>query len=350
MDAVGSERAALLGVSEGGPMCSLFAATYPERTVALVMMGTYAKRVSSEDYPWAPTAEVRATFEEDVRKNWGRPVGLRERAPGLVSDPQFSESVGHVFTPRRKPRSRPGAHAHEHGINVRQILPSIRVPSLVLHRAGDICVSVENGRYVASRIPGAKYVELDGDNHLPFVGDQDAILDEVEEFLTGARPEHQIDRVLVTVMFVLLDDSGSGQQDREVSEVFKTYARHELALFRGKEVEMAETHLFATFDGPARAIRCALAARDSAQRLGLPFRAGLHTGECEKRGEKMGGLTIDLGEAIARLASAGEVLVSHTVKDLVAGSGIQFDPRGERAFESPPGEWRLFAVGRGTAR
>lgn len=353
MDAVGSERAALLGVSEGGPMCSLFAATYPERTVALVMMGTYAKRVWSEDYPWAPTAEERATFEEEVRKNWGGPVGLRERAPGLVSDPQFCEWWATYLRLGASPGPALALTRMSTGIDIRQILPSIRVPSLVLHRAGDICVSVENGRYVASRIPGAKYVEFDGDNHLPFVGDQDALLDEVEEFLTGARPEHRIERVLVTVMFVLLDAAGSresGQQDPEVNEVFKTYARHELALFRGKEAEMAEAHLFATFDGPARAIRCALAIADSAQRLGLPVRAGLHTGECDIRGEKMAGVTIDLGEAIARLASAGEVLVSHTVKDLVAGSGIQFEPRSERALESSPGEWRLFAVGRGADR
>jgi class 3 adenylate cyclase len=215
---------------------------------------------------------------------------------------------------------------------------------------------VGGGRYVASRIPGAKYVELEGKDHLPFVGDQDEILDEIEEFLTGARTgagaERLFDRVLTTVMFILFDApaTASVQGWREIKELHQSYARRELSLFRGKEIEMTDHHLFATFDGPARAIRCALAIADAAARLGIRARAGLHTGECDVAGETIGGLTVQLCESVAGLASSGEVLISHTVKDLVAGSGIEFEPRGAHALESLPGEWRLFAVARGVGK
>src|ERR1044072_1055257 len=211
MNAVGSERAALCGVSEGGPMCSLFAATYPEKTLALVMIGTYAKRIWAADYPWAPTAEARAEFYEEMQRDWGGPVGLEQRAPAVAEDRQFREWWP---TSRRRGAS-PGAALAltkmNADIDVRHVLPSIRVPTLVIHRAGDECLKVEEGRYVAEKIPGAKYVELPGVDHLPFVGDQDAILDEIEEFLTGVRhaPEH--DRVLATVLFTHIDDGATGR-------------------------------------------------------------------------------------------------------------------------------------------
>jgi pimeloyl-ACP methyl ester carboxylesterase len=273
MDAVGSERAALMGVSEGGPMYSLFAATHPERTEAFVMIGTYAKRIRSVAYPWAPTKEARAGFLEEMKKNWGGPVGLEERVPSAARDPQFREwwsaylrlgaSLGAAIALTRMNAE----------IDVRNVLPSIRVPSLVIHRAGDTCLPVEGGRYVASRIPGAKYVELGGEDHLPFVGSQDEILDEVEEFLTGARPNHQIDRVLATVVFVFLDDNPP-QHAKQTIETYQSHARRELALFRGKEIEMTDEYLFASFDGPARAIRCARAIANIAARLGLRARVG----------------------------------------------------------------------------
>jgi class 3 adenylate cyclase len=236
-------------------------------------------------------------------------------------------------------------------IDLRNVLPSIRVPTLVLHRTEDACLPVGGGRYVASRIPGAQYVELEGKDHLPFVGDQDAILDRIEEFLMGVRPEHQIDRVLTTVLFVLLDDDSSdpARHERETAGVYLIQARRELAVFKGREIEVTESHLLATFDGPARAIRCAHTIADAARRLGLRARAGLHTGECDVLGEKIGGVAVRLGKAIAASARPGEVLISHTIKDLVAGSGIEFEPANTQAFEDLPGEWRLFTAVRAAA-
>ena len=227
-------------------------------------------------------------------------------------------------------------------IDVRRVLPSILVPALVIHRAGDECLKVEEGRYVASRIPGARFVELPGRDHLPFVGDQDAIVDEVEEFLTGARPEHRVDRVLTTVLFVLFEEDAATPPTE--ARPLQSHVRRELALFRGREVQLSEARLFATFDGPARAIRCALNLLDAAARLGLRARAGLHTGECDVLGEKVGGATVRLGEAVAACAPLGETLLSSTVKDLVAGSGLSFEPRGARVLADLPGEWPLFAA------
>jgi pimeloyl-ACP methyl ester carboxylesterase len=354
MDAVGSERAALLGISEGGPMCGLFAATHPERTEALVMIGSYAKRLWAEDHPWGPTEQERADFMNEMKKNWGGPIGIEERAPSMAGDPQFREWWGAYLRMGASPAAALALTQMNAEVDVRSVLPSIRVPALVIHRKNDACLPVEGGRFIASRIPGAKYVELEGKDHLPFAGDQDEILDEIEEFLTGARTgvgaERLFERVLTTILFVLFDapaTPASVQSWREMKELHQSYARRELALFRGKEIEMTDDRLFATFDGPARAIRCALAIADVTARLGMRARAGLHTGECDVTGETICGLTVQLGESVARLASSGEVLISHTVKDLVAGSGIEFEQRGAHALESLSGEWRLFAVARG---
>ncbi|HKQ76807.1 MAG TPA: alpha/beta fold hydrolase [Blastocatellia bacterium] len=336
MNAVGSERAALLGISEGGPMCSLFAATYPERTTALIMIGTYAKRKRSEDYPWAPTDEECAQFLEEIKQNWGGPVGIEKRAPSVANDPQFRKWWAAYLRIGASPGAALALTRMNAEIDVRNVLPSIRVPTLVLHCREDALLPVDGGRYVASRIPGAKFVELESKDHLPFVGNQDQILDEIEEFLTGARPEREIYRVLTTLLYIFFDDASPDMR--------KSVLRHELALFKGKEIEMTESHLLATFDGPARAIRCAQAILKSTSRLGSRLSAGLHTGECDLSGETIGGVTVRIGEAVARCARPGEVLLSHTVKDLVAGSGIEFEPRGERRFESLPGELRLFSV------
>jgi DNA-binding winged helix-turn-helix (wHTH) protein/pimeloyl-ACP methyl ester carboxylesterase len=356
MDAVGSERAALLGVSEGGPMCGLFAATAPERTEAVVMIGSYAKRLWAEDYPWGPTEQERADFMNEMKKSWGGPIGIEERAPSMAGNPQFREWWATYLRMGASPAAALALTQMNAEVDVRSLLPSIRVPALVIHRRDDACLPVGGGRFIASLIPGAKYVELEGKDHLPFVGAQDEILDEIEEFLTGARTgvgaERLFDRVLTTVLFVLFDDPApaSVQRRREIKELHQSYARRELALFRGKEIEMTVDHLFATFDGPARAIRCALAIVDAAARLGLRARAGLHTGECDVTGETIGGLTVQLGESMARLASCGEVLISNTVKDLVAGSGIAFEPRGAHTLEGLPDEWRLFAAARGVSK
>jgi pimeloyl-ACP methyl ester carboxylesterase/class 3 adenylate cyclase len=353
MDAVGSERAALCGVSEGGPMCSLFAATYPEKTIAVVMIGTYAKRIWDPEYPWAPTAEHRQEFYEEMQRDWGGPVGLEERAPSVAHDPHFREWWATYLRMGASPGAALALTKMNADIDVRHVLPSIRVPTLVIHRAGDACLKVEEGRYVAAKIPGAKYVELPGVDHLPFVGDQDAILDEIEEFLTGVRhaPEH--DRVLATVLFTRVVDrpaqvaSAGERQWRDLLERHQAHIRRELELFKGREIEMEDGHLLATFDGPARAIRAACAISDFAWRLGIKIKAGLHTGECDVIGDKVGGIAVQIGAHVTAKASVGEVLVSHTVKDLVAGSGIRFEDRGAHVLSDIPGEWGLFAVERG---
>ncbi|MBV9959463.1 MAG: adenylate/guanylate cyclase domain-containing protein [Acidobacteria bacterium] len=353
LEAVGSERAALIGVSEGGPMCSLFAATYPEKTIALVMIGTYAKRIADADYPWAPSAEERQRFYELMQREWGGPVGIVERAPSVADDPHFREWWATYLRMGASPGAALALTKMNADIDVRHVLPSIRVPTLVIHREGDLCLKVEEGRYVAQRIPGSKYVELPGVDHLPFVGDQDALLDEVEEFLTGVRHAPEYDRVLATVLFTQIVDSPAqaareGERHwRDLLERHQAYVRRELELFKGREIEMVGDGLLATFDGPARAIRCACAISDSAARLGIKIRAGLHTGECDVMEDKVGGIAVEIGAAVASHASIGEVLVSNTVKDLVAGSGIRFEERGLHTLEDIPGEWRLFAVERG---
>jgi pimeloyl-ACP methyl ester carboxylesterase/DNA-binding winged helix-turn-helix (wHTH) protein len=354
MDAVGSERAALCGVSEGGPMCSLFAATYPEKTLALVMIGTYAKRIRDDDYPWAPTPEHRQEFFEEMREQWGGPVGLEERAPSVANDPQFRQWWATYLRMGASPGAALALTQMNAEIDVRQVLPSIRVPTLVIHRSEDQCLKVEEGRYVAGKIPGARYVELPGRDHLPFVGDQDAILDEVEEFLTGVRHTLEPDRVLATVLFTQIVDSQEhaerlGETRWEaLLDKLRAHVRKEIEWFRGRDIDMIGDHPLAIFDGPARAVRCASAIRQYAARLGVQMRIGLHTGECDMVDGKVGGIAAEIGVQVANHAAPDEVLVSSTVKDLVAGSGIQFAERGAHQLTGVPGEWRLFAVDRGT--
>jgi pimeloyl-ACP methyl ester carboxylesterase/DNA-binding winged helix-turn-helix (wHTH) protein len=345
MDAVGSERAALCGVSEGGPMCSLFAATYPEKTVALVMIGTYAKRIRDAEYPWGPTAEQREQFFEVMRKQWGGPVGIEERAPSVAHDAQFREWWATYLRMGASPGAAVALTQMNAEIDVRNVLPSIRVPSLVIHRSEDQCLKVEEGRFVAERIPGAKFVELPGDDHLPFVGDQDAILDEVEEFLTGVRHRIEPDTVLATVMVARM--TGVKESTGDWWRRLHAHITKEIEWFRGREIDMVEDRLLAIFDGPARAIRCATAITEYTSRLGVETRTGLHTGECEIVDSKVSGVAVSMSVCVSFEAAAGEVLVSSTVKDLVAGSGIQFDDRGVHNLPSC-GEWRLFAVQKGS--
>ena len=341
MDAVGSERAVLIGVSEGGPMCSLFAATYPEKTTALVMIGTYAKRIRDEDYPWAPTPEQRDAFFELMKRDWGGPVGIEERAPSLAADEAFRTWWAAYLRMGASPGAAVALTKMNAEIDVRNVLPSIRVPSLVIHRQGDMCLKVEEGRFVASQIPGCKYVELGGIDHLPFVGDQDEILDEIEGFLTGMRHAGDYDRVLATVMNVKVLDAPNGSDG---PERLQAYIRRQLELFKGREVSSNGEGVLATFDGPARAIRCASAINESAIRLNVRVATGLHTGECDLLDGKYSGFAVDLAQKIAAESAPGEILVSRTVKDLVAGSGLEFDEYGVRPFAGIQGEWRLFTV------
>lgn len=350
MDAVGSERAALLGFSEGASMCALFAATYPKRTSALILFGAFAKRIWSPDYPWAPTPEERQKFFDAIEQGWGGIVDLESLAPSAAPDPQFRE----WWSTYLRLGASPGAalaHARMNTeIDIRHVLKTIRVPTLVLHRTGDQDANVEEGRYIAARIPGARFVELPGGDHLPFVGDAEAVLSEVEVFLTGVRTSPEAERILATVLFADIVDSTRHAAElgdrrwRDLLEAYYALIRRNLAAFRGREIDTAGDGVLATFDGPARAIRCACAIRDAARGLGIEIRAGLHTGECEVLGAKLSGIAVHIGARVAAEAGAGEVLVSSTVKDLVSGSGLEFDDRGPHALKGVEEEWRLFAV------
>lgn len=352
MDAVGSERAVLIGVSEGGPMCSLFAATYPERTTALVMIGTYAKRIWEKDYPWGVSLEDRTAFFELMQRDWGKPVGIEERAPSMANDEIFRNWWATYLRMGASPGAAVALTKMNAEIDVRNVLPTIRVPTLVIHRSGDMCLKVEEGRFVASSIAGCKYVELGGIDHLPFVGNQAEILDEIEEFLTGVRHSDKYDRVLATVMHIKIVDPRIEAEERgeadwqDLLKNSKVYVQRQLELFKGREISYDENGVLATFDGPARAIRCACAITDSARRLGVRVKTGLHTGECDVLGDKLGGIAVELAQQIAEEASLGEILASRTVKDLVAGSGISFQEYGVKSFPRIQGEWRLFSVKR----
>ncbi len=343
LDAVGSERAVLIGVSEGGPMCSLFAATYPERTSAVVMIGTYAKRVKDVDYPWGVSADDRQEFFDVMRREWGTPVGIEERAPSMADDGEFRTWWAEYLRNGASPGAAVALTKMNAEIDVRNVLPLVHVPTLVIHRTGDLCLKVEEGRYVADLIPGCKYVEFDGIDHLPFVGDQDAILDEIEEFLTGMRQAETIDRVLATVLSIrIISLPNSGETD--LLKRASVFVRRQIELYKGREVSIDREGVVAAFDGPARAIRCATAINESARRLNLTIRTGLHTGECEVRGEEYAGIAVELASLIAAEAGDGQVLASRTVKDLVAGSGIAFTERGLTALGNYPEQWRLFVV------
>jgi pimeloyl-ACP methyl ester carboxylesterase len=347
MDAVGSERAALFGYSEGGPMCVLFAATYPERTRALVLYGTYAKRRDpDEDYPWAATWAERQAYAERVEREWGEEADLGRMAPNA------DEAWMRWWRTRARAAASPGAAKAlilmNSQIDVRHVLPSVHVPTLVLHRAGDPDSRADEGRYIAERIAGARFVELDGEDHFVSIN-PDQILDEVEEFLTGVRRGAEPDRVLATVLFTDIVGStvrASELGDRRWRELLQRHhavVRRELDRYQGREVDTAGDGFLATFDGPARAIRCAHAVGDALRDLGLEVRSGLHTGECEVLGDKVAGIAVHTGARVAARAEPDEVLVSSTVKDLVAGSGIEFKDRGEHELKGV-GTWRLYSV------
>jgi len=351
MDAVGSERAALLGVSEGGPMSMLFAATYPQRTVALILCGAEVKEFRTEDWPWGESTHEQ--FEQSMQSlanRWGDGSGIERYAPSAAGDERLREWWGRLRVQAASPGAAKAFMRMALEIDVRNVLPSINVPTLIIHRCEDRICDVHNGRYLAEHITGAPYVELPGADHLPFV-DGDVIVEEVREFLTGVREAPEPDRVLATVMFV--DIVGSTERAtelgdlrwRELLEGFYSLVRGELARFRGREIDTAGDGLLASFDGPARAIQCARAIVAATRRqLGVDVRCGLHSGECEVMGDKLAGIAIHIGARVAAHAGPSEVLVSGTVKDLVAGSGIEFADRGMYTLKGVLGKWRLFLV------
>lgn len=349
MDAVGSERAVLIGVSEGGPMCSLFAATYPERTTALVMFGTYAKRIWEADYPWAPKAESRKEFLDQIQREWGSAVGIEERAPSLAEDPGFRDWWAEYLRMGASPGAAVALTKMNAEIDVRDVLPTIRVPTLVLHRTGDLCLKVEEGRYVASKIPGSEFLELPGIDHLPFVGDQEAVLNAIDHFITELVNPGTYDRVLATVMNIKFGGSPTGTEgaagERDVAtEQSASLLQRNIQVFRGREVERHNGEALVTFDGPARAIRCASSILKEAEALGIAVKIGLHTGECDILDGRYGGVAVKLAERISNFAETGSILVSRTVKDLVAGSGIEFSEYSVASFDDVEGEWRLLTV------
>ncbi|HYV68264.1 MAG TPA: adenylate/guanylate cyclase domain-containing protein [Myxococcales bacterium] len=350
MDAAHVERAALLGSAEGGPMAMLFAATHPERTSALILVDTSARMLRDTDYPWGVPADRVPRLLERLKDRWGTGRTVEFLAPSAAHDERFRRWLARYERLSITPQAHIPMYASHFEWDLRGVLPSIRVPTLVLHRSGDPHIRVGHARYLAEHIPRAKYVELPGEDHLFFVGDTEAMLAEIEEFLTGVRPVPEIDRVLATVLFT--DIVGSTERaaalgDRAWRALLDTHhriVRQELERHRGREVKTIGDGFLATFDGPARAIRCACAIRDAVRPLGIEVRAGLHTGECELMDDDVGGIAVHIGARVTASAGPGEVVVSRTVKDLVAGSGLRFVDRGARGLHGVPGEWRLFAV------
>ncbi len=351
MDATGTERAALMGSLEGGPLAMLFAATHPDRVEALVLYATYARTRWAPDYDWPPHDDERDARIDDIVAQWGQGGVPAALAPSRAGDPDYLRWCGRMERYSASPGTAETVLRALGDTDIRHVLPTIRVPTLVMHRRDDPFLMVEHSRYLAERIPGARYVELDGSDSLFSAGDSEAILGEIEEFLTGERHEPEPDRVLATVLFT--DICGSTERAAELGdsawrsllERHDDLVRAEIARHRGKAVKSTGDGVLATFDGPARAIGAARSIEESVHRLGIQIRAGLHTGECEIIGDDVGGLAVHIGARVMDKAGPGEVLVSSTVKDLVVGSGIHFRERGAHELRGVPGEWSLYAVG-----
>jgi pimeloyl-ACP methyl ester carboxylesterase len=351
MDAAGSDRAALIAVSEGGPMSILFAATFPERTAALVLWGSYARVIRTDDYAAGVPRNLFERLCKHVEDDWGGPVLARTFAPSRADDDRFLDWWARALRHGSSPKGATDLLRLYEEIDVREVLPTIAVPTLIMNRSGDRLTPIQMSRYIADRIPGARFVEMPGSDHLIATERPEPVLGEIEEFLTGERHEGEPDRMLATVMFT--DIVGSTERaarlgDREWRDLVDRHdalIRRALERFDGRAIKTTGDGFLATFDGPARAIRCASSIADEVRRLGIEIRAGLHTGECEVMSDDVGGMAVNIGARVASKAGAGEVFVSGTVKDLVVGSGIDFDDRGTHELKGVPGEWRIYAVG-----
>jgi len=356
LDAVGAARPVLFGYSDTGAQCALLAATYPERVAGLVLYGVAARGTQAPDYPWQWSEKEWQEYLDAAREGWGtREYGqqtLRLFAPSLADDPRQVA----WWTRLQRVATSPGAqHAQElvfRDTDIRRLLPAVGVPTLVLHRSGDLVEPVGQGKYITDAIPGARYVELEGVDHWPWAGDQAALIAEIEQFVSGMRAEEESDarRVLATVLFTDIVDSTAqaavlGDRGwRERREQHDRIVRGQLARYRGREIKTIGDGFLATFDGPARAVRCARSICESVGALGIHVRAGLHTGELELDGEDVAGLAVTIGARVGALAAPGEVLASSTVKDLVVGSGLVFGDRGTHELKGVPDTWHLYAV------
>ena len=349
-DAVGSTSAALFGVSEGAPLATLFAATYPERSTALVLFGGFARRAWAPDFPSGRTAAEFEDYLHEILSGWGGPVGLEARAPSRANDSRFRETWSRILRTGASPGAAATLMMMNAAIDIRPILPTVRVPTLVLHRIGDRTIPLEVGRQLAAAIPGSSFVELPGDDHVPWVGDSDRVVAEVAAFLTGQRRRAPTNRVLATVLFTDIVGSTTtaallgDQAWADLLEAHNVRLREQIGRFGGREIDTAGDGFLATFDGPARAVRCALAAAVAVRPLGLEIRAGVHTGEIELAGDDIRGMAVHIGARIAALAGPGEVLVSRTVRDLVVGSGLTFSDRGTHELKGVPDSWQVLAA------
>ena len=352
MDAARSDRAVVMGVSEGAPMAILFAATYPQKALALVLVGGFARELWASDYPWGDPEETIEHEAQEIEQRWGSAQLAAEAAEGLAPSEAAKPDFPKWFARLMRQSASPGAAAAltrmNAGIDVRAALPVISLPTLVIHRADEN--NAPRSRHLAESIPGAKVVEVPGSDHVPWSGDVESITGAIRTFVSGVELDLELDRILATVLFTDMVDSterAARLGDRAWRELLDDYHRRvrgHLARFRGREVDTAGDGLLATFDGPARAVRCACAIVDSLRERGIEVRVGLHTGECELVGDKVRGIAVHTGARVASLARPGEVLVSSTVTDLVAGSGLKFEDRGVHLLKGVPGDWRVFAV------
>jgi len=351
MNAAELDRPALVGLSEGGPAAIMFAAAHPDRLSKLVLYGTYARLLADDDYPDGIQPELLQWLRENAATTWGEPVALQGFAPSLAADRPFAQWWARLL---RLGISRSGMQRlfdTWEGIDVRAALPAIKVPTRVLCRRNDLMTPFPWSEYLADNIEGAELVDLGPDaDHLFFTGDTETLLRELHDFLTGTPGGPVPEEVLATVVFT--DIVGSTERAAALgdAEWHRVLARHddlvrsELGRWRGREVKQLGDGFFAAFEGPARAIRCAQAIADGVRQFGLEIRAGVHTGECERRGDDLAGMAVHIGARVGAAARAGEILVSGTVRDLVVGSGIEFADRGTQELKGVPGEWRLYAV------
>ena len=348
MDAVQSKRAALVGYSEGGPMCSMFAATHPDRTLSLVMIGSFARRIKTSDYPFGITPEQYAFFLDQIEKKWGDGVGLESRAPSLANDALFRNWWARFLRLSASPATAVALTKMNSEIDVRNILSAIRVPTLILHAENDAVVNVEEGRYIAKNIKGAQFYKVPSKDHLPWIGAPDTILDKIEEFVAGSISASETTRSLYTVMFTDIATSTelvANSGDRKWSDILDAHnkiIRHEISVYAGREIDNAGDGFFIAFDGPARAIRCATSIMNALQAIKLSVRIGIHIGECEVVGNKLSGIAVHIGSRISAAAKPNQIWVSQTVKDLVAGSGISFMDMGFHNLKGVADKWNLY--------